>query len=118
MVLVRGDWDEDGVTVPDVERLQCEGCGDVELELGVARELDRVVRKKGAGAVEQGAGAVRIRLTRSLPIEKRHGADKGRVFVLVRREAEGRRRRAFFVGDAGEECAAFSGEYELVRDGR
>ena len=52
-----------------------------------------------------------IRLLSSLPIGSEHGATEGRVFAVVRMDPPGRNRRVYFIGDAGEECAAFMNEY-------
>ena len=57
--------------------------------------------------------ANRMKLIIDLPIAKEHGATKGREFEITRREA-GRDAKVFFVGDAGEECAAFSREYVRI----
>ena len=58
---------------------------------------------------------MRIRLIRDLPIEKKHGAVRGKEYVVTFAE-KGRGARVFFEGDAGEQCAAFRGEYELVEE--
>ena len=60
---------------------------------------------------------LKIRLLENLPIEKKHGARKGRVFEVVRqKKRQGRHYPAmyFFVGDAGEECGALEREVAFV----
>lgn len=54
----------------------------------------------------------KIRLTRNIPIGKEHGATAGRVFDVVRIKNG----KLFFRGDAGELCAAWSHEYEVVEE--
>ncbi len=54
---------------------------------------------------------MKIKLKVDLPLEKRHGATKGRVFeVLMNRD------RYTFVGDSGEQCFAFSSEVEVINE--
>lgn len=57
-------------------------------------------------------GNPKIRLLVDLPIATKHGAVKGAVFAVTRRDKIGRDRRIYFVGNAGEECAAYAEEYE------
>ena len=57
--------------------------------------------------------ADKLKLTIDLPIATEHGATKGREFEITRREG-GRNAKVFFIGDIGEECAAFSCEYERI----
>ncbi len=55
-----------------------------------------------------------VRLLLRLPIAKEHGAEKGRVFDCTRVDG----RKAWFIGDASEECAAFlSYECEVFEEG-
>lgn len=54
----------------------------------------------------------KIRLTRNIPIGKEHGATAGRVFDVV----QIKKGKLFFRGDAGELCAAWSHEYEVVEE--
>ena len=49
-----------------------------------------------------------LRLLRDLPIEEKHGATAGRVFECLRYDDRSRDRKAWFIGDAGEECAAYT----------
>lgn len=60
--------------------------------------------------------AWRIRLLVNLPILPKHGAMKGRVFDVTRDSGPARRSEAlfYFIGDAGEECAAYGSECEDV----
>ncbi len=58
----------------------------------------------------------KIKLLIDLPIEKRHGAFKGKVFDRIR-EKEGtelRDSKYWFIGDAGLQCAAFFRECEVI----
>lgn len=58
---------------------------------------------------------MRIRLLANLPIERKHGATKGREFEVKRRcNKYPGGERLFFEGDEGEECAAFWREVEVV----
>ncbi len=50
---------------------------------------------------------MKIRLTKDLPLESKHGCFKGREFEAIKRN-----RKMSFMGDAGEECMVFSYEYE------
>jgi hypothetical protein len=59
---------------------------------------------------------MKVKLLIDLPIDKKHGAVKGKVFDLLRIEGVGNRRKYFFIGGAGEECAAF--RYEAVLDAK
>lgn len=61
---------------------------------------------------------MKIKLLIDLPLEKKHGANAGRVFELIRTTGPQRRSAAkfFFMGDAGEECAAFGSECEEIDD--
>ena len=60
---------------------------------------------------------MKVKLLQGLPIDHIHGATKGRVFDVRRQEGEGRWRKVFFMGDAGEECAAFPlHECELIEE--
>ena len=52
-----------------------------------------------------------IKLLVDLPIGKNHGAVKGAVFEVTRR-GEGRNRLIYFIGKAGQECAAYRHECE------
>lgn len=58
----------------------------------------------------------RIRLLEDLPIAAKHGAKKGREFDVI--EVIGPLRRSmakfWFMGDAGEKCAAFGNEVEDI----
>ena len=64
----------------------------------------------------------RLSLLKDLPIDDSHGCLKGREFIstAVSYQAaksgggDGRFDRVFFIGDAGEECAAFAGEFEWM----
>jgi len=60
---------------------------------------------------------MKIKLTEDLPIDEKHGCTKGRIFEATHIEQKGRDKRVYFVGDAGEECAAFSSEYEFHTEG-
>jgi len=55
-----------------------------------------------------------MRLIMDLPIEKKHGCVAGAEFEIIGWE-EKRGRKTSFIGKAGEECCAFSNEYELVK---
>ena len=63
---------------------------------------------------------MKIRLLIDLPVEKQHGCIKGRVFDVTRCDVNSTSRRGaakwFFMGDTGEECAAFLQEFEVVQD--
>ncbi len=48
-----------------------------------------------------------VRLFVTLPLDTKHGASAGRVFSCLRFDEKGRTRKAWFLGDAGEECAAY-----------
>ena len=54
---------------------------------------------------------MKIKLKIDLPIQKQHGATKGRVFEVL----ENRDKYSFF-GDADEVCRAFPREVEIVDD--
>ncbi len=54
---------------------------------------------------------MKIRLEVDLPIEKIHGATKGRVFDVIRLDGN----RAVFAGDAGFEVTALCREYEIEK---
>lgn len=56
---------------------------------------------------------MKIRLLHDLPIGSEHGATKGRIF-----EAKKCKRKAWFTGDTGKECAAFSFEYEMIDENK
>lgn len=49
-----------------------------------------------------------MRLLRDLPIHPKHGATAGRVFPCIRHDNKGRNKKAWFSGDVGEECAAYT----------
>ncbi|MCG7548562.1 hypothetical protein [Pseudoalteromonas sp. Of7M-16] len=54
---------------------------------------------------------MKIRLTVTLPIDPKHGCDKGRVFETTSRD-----RSAYWIlGDAGEPIKVLGGEYEPVK---
>lgn len=55
----------------------------------------------------------RIKLTKSLPVESKHGMNKNRVLDVLRVE-KGRGFKVFCMGDAGEEIGVFSYEYEVL----
>ena len=55
---------------------------------------------------------MRIRLKCDLPIEVKHGAMKGRVFKVAKRDGSG----YWFDGDAGELCKAWRREVEVLPD--
>lgn len=59
---------------------------------------------------------MKIRLLMDLPIDKKHGAVKGKFFELLRIEGVGNQRKYFFIGVDGGECAAF--RHEAVLDAR
>ena len=61
---------------------------------------------------------LKIKLLRDLPIEPHHGAKAGRIFDLLRSTGPMRRSEAkfWFMGDAGEECAAFGFECEEIEE--
>jgi len=62
---------------------------------------------------------MKIRLLVDLPIDGKHGANKGRVFEVIREERGGRcQNKLFFIGDAGEECAALHREWEVAKEAR
>lgn len=50
----------------------------------------------------------KIELIMDLPIPEKHGCKKGRQFEVTR-EQHG---KVWFVGDAGDECAAWNMEYK------
>lgn len=54
--------------------------------------------------------AKKIELIMDLPIPEKHGCKKGRQFEVTR-EQHG---KVWFVGDAGDECAAWNMEYKEV----
>ena len=56
---------------------------------------------------------MKIKLLKDLPLEKKHGAFKDSVFEVIEKERR-RGSKVFFIGNAGEECATFSYEYEVV----
>ena len=61
---------------------------------------------------------MKIVLLRDLPVEKKHGATKGRVFDISRKE-ENRVRGGvhyYFIGDAGEEVGVLIHEYDIIHD--
>ncbi len=56
---------------------------------------------------------MKIKLTKTLPLEKKHGAIEGAIFEVIKKEYR-RGSKVFFMGNAGEECATFSHEYEVI----
>lgn len=58
---------------------------------------------------------MKIRLKIDLPIHPVHGCTKGRVFEVIAEDEPGRGRRVYFIGDAGEECAALPHEYDVEK---
>ena len=48
-----------------------------------------------------------LRLLRDLPFKKEHGAIMGRVFPCERFDTQGRGKKAWFVSDVGQQCAAY-----------
>lgn len=48
-----------------------------------------------------------VRLLQDLPIDDATGAHEGRVFPCLRYDHSGRNAKAWFLGDDGNECAAF-----------
>ena len=56
---------------------------------------------------------MKIKLMRDLPIGTEHGATKDRVFDLLEDRGDG---KYWFMGDAGEECAAFGFEVEVIKE--
>ncbi len=64
---------------------------------------------------------MKIRLLVDIPIEAKHGATKGRVFDVIRRDRlpkafKLKRHRFWFMGDVGRECAAFGKEVEILEE--
>jgi len=62
---------------------------------------------------------VRIKLLCDLPIQSKHGAQKGREFDVIRTENLKRgpnpsTRKYWFIGDTGEKCAAWGVEVEAI----
>jgi len=65
---------------------------------------------------------VRIKLLCNLPIQSKHGAVKGREFDIIKTEKKARgpfpsTRKYWFIGDAGEKCAAWGTEVEAIYEG-
>jgi hypothetical protein len=59
---------------------------------------------------------MKIKLLVDLPLEAKHGATKGKIFKLIRSNGLVRHSlvKFWFLGDAGEECAAFGNELEEI----
>jgi len=55
---------------------------------------------------------MKIKLTTDLPINKKHGAKKGKVFEVTKTN----KRKHYFTGDDGNECAAYYNECEEVEE--
>lgn len=57
---------------------------------------------------------MKIKITQTLPIAKQHGAVEGAIFDLVKTDEV--KDLHYFIGNTGQECAAYSHECELVED--
>jgi len=55
---------------------------------------------------------MKIELLHDLPIAKNHGAIKGKIFDVLKVY----KGTYVFLGDAGEECTAFSREVKIIRE--
>ena len=59
----------------------------------------------------------KVRLIRRVPVEPKHGMEKGKVFEVVRKvKAPRGYPKIFVIGEAGEEVGLKSHEYEFVDD--
>ena len=57
---------------------------------------------------------MKIKLVVDLPLDPKHGATAGREFEITR-EDDMQGGKVFFLGDAGEMCAAFAREYKTIK---
>ncbi len=56
---------------------------------------------------------MQIRLA-DVPVERKHGLPKGRIFEVIDQEKAERGQKYWVKGDAGENCVLFRREFEII----